>query len=391
MSKTKIPDKHYIGLLIRGSDEVPLGFITPWGEDDKAKQRIQTVDSWARQGRQGAIPTSIVENAPMRGFKLTSAIRTSRFGSADKWRVEDPRGFEVEISSENLASIISETTIENGEILNKCIWARRSSSNVLLTVDSKEYRDAAAMTSIASTLVATKDVKPGYRITLQNGTTGRYLGKFYIVQLTSVSQEEEVENLIKVSAAPYHAVVSDVVDIPWSKAKQNINFSSGLKVSRIEDTVELSKNDAELVINALIVSNDVLLNFNVYKHSAIIASSKKIKITDLKIFFEETDNVSDPWSKNQAYSLFIETHDGLIGMADRTNHGSNSIKLIRKDLIKTGVLAFETKKNGRVGYHRQVPYHVVSTKVDDTDINKIMRLVISYKTPEGNDFAFYYI
>jgi hypothetical protein len=392
MSKTKIPDKHYVGLLVRSNDAMPLGFITPWGEDDKAKQRIQTVDSWARQGRQGAIPTSVVENVPMRGFRLTSAIRTGRFGSVDKWRIEDPRGFEVEISSENLASIISETTIENGEILNKCIWARKSSSNVLLAVGSEEYNDAVDMTSIASTSVATKDIKPGYRIVLQNGTTGRYLGKFHLVQIVGASLNAEVENLIRTSSSPYHAVVSDVDNMPWTKAKQNLQLSSSLKVSRIEGTEELGKKDAELIVNDLIISDDVLLNSSVFKQSAIIASSKKIKVIDLKIFFEEANEVSDPWSRNQNLSVFIETVGGAIGMVDRIGHGSNTIKLIRTDLIKDTILAFETKQNLRApmsSYRQQLPYRANTMKVEDADIGKVLKLAISYKTPEGNEFISY--
>jgi hypothetical protein len=101
----KIPEKHYVGMVKRQTEKIPLGFITPWGNDAAALKRIATVDSWAKQGHYGnkALPAMTIDNVPMNGFRMTTDIRSSSYGGVDKWRIEDPRGFELEITSHNLA------------------------------------------------------------------------------------------------------------------------------------------------------------------------------------------------------------------------------------------------------------------------------------------------
>ena len=46
VQNVKIPAKHYVGMVKRQHDDLPLGFITPWGEDAAAQKRIATVNNW---------------------------------------------------------------------------------------------------------------------------------------------------------------------------------------------------------------------------------------------------------------------------------------------------------------------------------------------------------
>ena len=63
----------------------------------------------------------IIENTPMNGFKIQKCI--SRNTSNNKlWRILDPRGFELEMSSQDLETLIFNSTIINGEIQGKCMW-----------------------------------------------------------------------------------------------------------------------------------------------------------------------------------------------------------------------------------------------------------------------------
>jgi hypothetical protein len=81
MSNIKIPAKHYVGMVKRQTEKIPLGFITPWGEDAAAKKRMTTVDNWSRQGRNTkSLEPMIIENVPMNGFKMTTDIRSSSYG-----------------------------------------------------------------------------------------------------------------------------------------------------------------------------------------------------------------------------------------------------------------------------------------------------------------------
>ena len=76
-----IPKKHYVGLVKREHNKLPIAFITPYGEDSAAKNRISTVDSWVNnQRRSTQLESQIIENVPLIGFKLGDSIRSSGYG-----------------------------------------------------------------------------------------------------------------------------------------------------------------------------------------------------------------------------------------------------------------------------------------------------------------------
>jgi hypothetical protein len=181
----KIPAQHYVGFNKRGDDEIPLGFMTPDGDDAAAVKRKSTVDSWAGGGNKNKIPAQSFENKPLSGFKLGRNIRHNYSGWGQgnvKWRIEDPRGFELEITSPNLASILACTTVENGEILEKCTWGRLGADNILLPISSEAYKAASANTERVSKKVSLKDVKGGDRVIMHNGVEGRYLGNMFLIK-----------------------------------------------------------------------------------------------------------------------------------------------------------------------------------------------------------------
>lgn len=62
----------------------------------------------------------IIENTPVNGFKIQKCI--SRNISNKLWRILDPRGFELEMSSQDLETLIFNSIIINGEIQGKCMW-----------------------------------------------------------------------------------------------------------------------------------------------------------------------------------------------------------------------------------------------------------------------------
>lgn len=179
----KIPTHHYVGFQARSNDDVPLGFMTPDGTDAAATKRKATVDHWARGygTKDPKIAAATYENKPLTGFKLGREIRRhSSWGQGNvKWRIEDPRGFELEISSPNFASIILCTTLEKGEILEECVWARQGSENVLLPVSSDEYKQAQVNTTRNAKKVSLKDLEPGHYVVMQNGEEGIYLGSHF--------------------------------------------------------------------------------------------------------------------------------------------------------------------------------------------------------------------
>jgi hypothetical protein len=94
------------------------------------------------------ITPKVFDNVELEGFRLAEEVRRIYWGGGNVvWRVEDPRGFELEISSANLARILDCSTISNGVIQDKCIWGRDGAQNILLPVSSDIYKESNRLTS----------------------------------------------------------------------------------------------------------------------------------------------------------------------------------------------------------------------------------------------------
>lgn len=63
----------------------------------------------------------VIDNPPQVGFRIQNMV--SRHASSNKlWRILDPRGFELEISSGNLEALLFSCVIDRGLIVDECIW-----------------------------------------------------------------------------------------------------------------------------------------------------------------------------------------------------------------------------------------------------------------------------
>lgn len=217
----KIPDQHYIGFVLNRSsngqmNKLPLAFMTPYGTDKAFEKRKQTVHAWVSRSHHGkqVIDPVIVKNEPLVGFRILGCVQ--RMGG-HKWRVEDPRGFELEISSDNFLTLVEEGVLDRGEVLESCIWARGQSDNYLLPISSELYREAISATTLSVKNVSLREVKLGNTLTLQNGTKGQYLGKLTFV----TRQYNDASDLLE-----RYALLGD---------DGKLILLSGLKVAEIND------------------------------------------------------------------------------------------------------------------------------------------------------------
>lgn len=135
----KFPEKYYVGFQKnRYSKEESfrmLGFATPNTGDYAFKKRKATVDGWSEKD----LTPLDMENKPVHGFKIVDAV--SRYSTDNKkFRIEDPRGFELEISVYNLFDIITKHTIVQGTIMEPMLWGRSGQDNYLISSASEEYK-----------------------------------------------------------------------------------------------------------------------------------------------------------------------------------------------------------------------------------------------------------
>lgn len=180
MSLITIPEKLYVGLQKREKD-TPLGFVTPDTGDAAFRKRKETVDSWATgyawEKKKTLTALTDVKNELIDGYIIADDIRRYGWSGGNVvWRMVDPRGFEFEISSANMASIIDCSTIKNGTIEGKCIFGRQGAQNVLLPENSQPYKDATVNTSRAKKKISMKDVKIGDKLLLKDGSEVIFAG-----------------------------------------------------------------------------------------------------------------------------------------------------------------------------------------------------------------------
>lgn len=63
----------------------------------------------------------IIDNVPLEGFRIQHSV--SRYGTSNKlWRVLDPRGFELEITTGTMEDLVMGGVIDKGLIVGPCIW-----------------------------------------------------------------------------------------------------------------------------------------------------------------------------------------------------------------------------------------------------------------------------
>ena|ERR1700691_5365992 len=179
----KIPYSHYIGVIITekyGS----VGTILPDGTDyltrKKKKQIDDLVANSTNNDKEINLPRTMI-NVPMSGFRiLNHTMKFQKYNyPKEYWDITDPRGFSLKITSWNLEYILSCALIENGEIIDKCVWAREKSENILIPVTSKFYKTVCNNTDRLSKKVNKRNIKIGNKIVLHDGKEGIYLGDFY--------------------------------------------------------------------------------------------------------------------------------------------------------------------------------------------------------------------
>ena len=86
----------------------------------------------------------------------------------------------LEIYSGNLMEILQCSKIENGVIMDACVWGREDGKNILLPLSSEPYVAAFKNTTMINNPISWDMVWAGDKIELTNGVIGIYIGKYYV-------------------------------------------------------------------------------------------------------------------------------------------------------------------------------------------------------------------
>lgn len=198
----KFFDELYVGFQYRGKvvdgqftePDKFLGFITPHEDNSAGENRRATVNRWSQKsvsyytGQRDSNDRPINNDVPMpkeylphviknellEGFRITDDVKRNGWNGGNVvWRIWDPRGYELEISSANLANIIDTVGIAaGGKIVGRCAWGRVGSNNVLIPENSDVYKkmiDDQKLLDNRKQLIAAKDMQPGDRVRTKTG------------------------------------------------------------------------------------------------------------------------------------------------------------------------------------------------------------------------------
>lgn len=380
-AKIVIPEKHYLALSKKFTD-LPFASMVPYGTDAVAKKRMGSLVT-------KDVTNLVMDNIPMMGFKITGVMSRGGDGVNDTWGLEDPRGFKHYIGSDNLEMLHKFVNIERGEIVDTCVWARDGGKNILLPTESEIYQNALTMTDIVSSSVSWKDIKPGYKITMQNGLTGRYIGKFFFIKDKTEShhQNDNIVNSILFSKIKYHIIEIETTRTYPANLKTELLNVTNIKPSKIVDnTTELSEKDAEIEINQLLGDPSCYM----YDYNTNYAGYFN-PVKDYSLYLEKiTVSDKDYWRTCQK-SIFLRLHDNTIGMIsmgeyERKNSNKITVCLIHENELKNGVLSFVKTKYKSP--HRGEPLYTHNkVSIDPSDTKEVFRLNIKFSTKLGNTFT----
>jgi len=143
---------------------------------------VSSTKSWNRW-KDDKIPVEEYDNEPIQGFVLNRDVGgTQRSWSwnarREKVRVFDPRGFEIEITVDNLLFILQECSSIKGKGLEgEFVYGWSGSQIVLLPIESKEYKKSVEFTSLQTKKVTRKDMVEGCSYMTKQNEEVMYLGR----------------------------------------------------------------------------------------------------------------------------------------------------------------------------------------------------------------------
>lgn len=172
-----IPSKIMVGYQNRGGTYTgKLAYVIYYDEKGKLRKEASW-ESW----RDKKIEADAYENTPTAGFVLNKKVG----GYRSDWnhrqtyaRVYDPRGFEFEITVQNLLYILEHTDCIKGKGLDgNFVYAWSGTDLVLLPECAPEYKSGQEFTNAKSMKVSTKELVPGHLYTTKKLGKMIYVGK----------------------------------------------------------------------------------------------------------------------------------------------------------------------------------------------------------------------
>jgi hypothetical protein len=378
MKTLKVPKKYFVGCISLASSGQTLGYMSPHGDDVAGKKRLASVQEWINRAQPSyhKLGVHVIDNSPQLGYKLLGVLSSYTSGGSDRWQVQDPRGFCCDISSQTLADLISSCNIEQGEILNPCVWGRMGSANMLINCETEAYQAAVKNTQVSETSASWRDVALGNTIILQNGIEGTYLGKVGVITrnyFDSTSVSENMSNGIRVNNAFFSAIFSSDDNL--------IHLVAAPKLSGILTHSEISAQEAETALNHRLEQGASLRSHVFFTRPIALfcMENRSDTVCDLTLELEGTEETTVPRSYQK---LLLCKYSG--GFGEYVAFSNRTICYeIDSEALKQNQYLPELIWAGSARNPQQIQKH---QQIDASDINGYFHLYCNFKTPCGGQF-----
>lgn len=177
MSNIFVAPKIKVGFQNRqGTYTGKLAYVIYYDEKGKLRKE-KSWEGW----RDKDIPAEEFENVPTEGFTINKDIKrySGEWFSSTRTmiRVHDPRGFEFEVTTENLIGILMHTDCLRRGLIGNFVYAWMGTELVLLPTNSEEYQNAVKYTSGLSKKVSAKELVPGLSYKTKREGNVIYIGR----------------------------------------------------------------------------------------------------------------------------------------------------------------------------------------------------------------------
>lgn len=172
-----IPKKIKVGFQARNDTYTQkLAYVIYF--DEKGVLRKQK--SWESWRSKDIEPTEF-SNVPTEGFVLNKKVGGYNYSWNHRntyVRIYDPRGFEFEITVENLLFILSENDCMKGKgLTGEYVYGWAGTELILLPTNCEDYISSTKFTEVQSKKIPLKDLKVGYQYRTKDLSVVTYIGK----------------------------------------------------------------------------------------------------------------------------------------------------------------------------------------------------------------------
>lgn len=178
-----IPQKVNVGFQDRSDTySGKLAYVVYFDE----KNKLRKEGSW-NSWRSKSIPNEILDNVPTSGFVLNKKAGGERWGWNPRQsyiRVFDPRGWEIEITPENLMYILENTNSYKGKGLEgEFVYSWQGKDLVLLPVEDPDYEKYKAHSEaiFLNNFVGARDLIIGHKYKFKNQNELVFMGKYNVM------------------------------------------------------------------------------------------------------------------------------------------------------------------------------------------------------------------